>query len=156
MANNPTPITSLTLNNNVKGTDVYPAVDVDDFTQSPNGTTYKYTVNDLANFIVENLGFSSYPQCQVATLSNLTALYNNGVAGVGATLTNSGALAALTIDNVVATANMRILVKNQTNNAENGIYIVTNAGSSSIAWILTRATFFNSATNIVDNCSVFF
>lgn len=44
------PILSLTPGT-VKATDVYPAVDTTDTTQSPIGTTKKYTVSQLATFI---------------------------------------------------------------------------------------------------------
>ncbi len=71
---------------------------------------------------------------------NLTATYNNGTAGVGATLTNAGTLAAFTPDGVVASVNDRILIYNQTNQFENGVYTVTVVGDGSTAWVLTRAT----------------
>lgn len=74
------------------------------------------------------------------TTGNLTATYNNGASGVGATLTNAGTLAAFTPDGVVASVNDRILIYNQTNQFENGIYTVTTVGSGSVAWVLTRAT----------------
>ncbi|WP_373871803.1 phage tail fiber protein [Aeromonas caviae] len=35
---------------------------------------------------------------------------------------------------------MRVLVKNQTAAAQNGIYTLTTAGSTTVAWVLTRAT----------------
>ena len=71
---------------------------------------------------------------------NLNATYNNGTAGVGATLTNAGALVAFTPDGVVASVSDRILVYNQTNQAQNGVYVVTTVGSGSVAWVLTRAS----------------
>jgi len=74
------------------------------------------------------------------TTGNLNATYNNGTAGVGATLTNAGALAAFTPDGVVASVADRILIYNQTNQAQNGVYVVTTVGSGSVAWVLTRAS----------------
>jgi len=71
---------------------------------------------------------------------NLTATYNNGASGVGATLTNAGTLVAFTPDGTVASVNDRILIYNQTNQAENGVYVVTTVGSGSVAWVLTRAS----------------
>jgi hypothetical protein len=71
---------------------------------------------------------------------NLNATYNNGTAGVGATLTNAGALVAFTPDGTVASVADRILVYNQTNQAQNGVYVVTTVGSGSVAWVLTRAS----------------
>jgi hypothetical protein len=75
-----------------------------------------------------------------ATTANLTATYNNGTSGVGATLTNSGAQAAFSVDGVSPALNARVLVKNQTTQTENGIYTLTTVGSGSTNWVLTRAT----------------
>ena len=74
----------------------------------------------------------------------LNATYNNGTSGVGATLTNAGTQAVLTIDGITLSLNDRVLVYNQTNAAHNGIYTVTNTGSVSTNWVLTRATDANS------------
>ena len=70
----------------------------------------------------------------------LTAAYDNGTSGVGATLTNSGTQAALVIDGVTANVADRILIYEQTNAAHNGVYTVTDVGSGSTNWVLTRAT----------------
>ena len=78
------------------------------------------------------------------TTGNLNATYNNGTGGVGATLTNAGTLGAFTPDGVVAQVGDRILIYNQTNAFENGVYTVTTVGSGSVAWVLTRATDANS------------
>ena len=74
----------------------------------------------------------------VTTTGNLTATYNNGTSGVGATLTNSGTQAALTIDSRVLTVGDRVLVKDQTTGLQNGFYRVTNVGSASANWVLAR------------------
>ena len=77
------------------------------------------------------------------TAGNLNATYNQpGGAGdgVGATLTNAGAQAALTIDGVLTTVGMRVLIYNQTNAVQNGVYTVTVVGDGSTNWVLTRAT----------------
>ena len=76
----------------------------------------------------------------VATTGNLTATYNNGSSGVGATLTNSGAQAALSIDGVSLSTTNRVLVWQQSTPAQNGVYTVTTVGSGSTNWVLTRAT----------------
>jgi hypothetical protein len=60
--------------------------------------------------------------------------------GVGATLTNAGTQVALTIDGEVLTGGERVLIYNQTNGYENGVYTVTTIGSGSTNWVLTRAT----------------
>lgn len=74
------------------------------------------------------------------TAGNLNATYNNGTAGVGATLTNAGTQATLVIDGVTLSGGERVLIYNQTNQFENGVYTVTSAGSPSTNWVLTRAT----------------
>lgn len=74
------------------------------------------------------------------TTGNLNAIYNNGTAGVGATLTNAGTLAAFAPDGPTASPGDRILIYNQTNQFENGVYTVTVVGDGSTAWVLTRAT----------------
>jgi hypothetical protein len=77
------------------------------------------------------------------TAGNLNATYNQpGGAGdgVGATLTNAGTQVALTIDGVLTTVGMRVLIYNQTNAVQNGVYTVTTVGTVSTNWVLTRAT----------------
>jgi hypothetical protein len=76
----------------------------------------------------------------------LTATYSNGTSGVGATLTNSGTQTALVIDGVTLSTSDRVLVYNQANAAHNGVYTVTDVGSGSINWVLTRATDADSYT----------
>jgi len=101
--------------------------------------TENWVLNTLANV----------PACLVATTANLTANYVNGTSGIGATLTNSGTLAALSIDGITLTVGQRVLVKDQTTAFQNGIYTVTNIGSASVAWVLTRATDFDSASQMI-------
>ena len=72
------------------------------------------------------------------TAGNLNATYNNGSSGVGATLTNAGTQVALTIDGILMTVGKRVLIYNQTNQFENGVYEVTTVGDGSTNWVLTR------------------
>lgn len=81
---------------------------------------------------------------RLATTVALTVTYSNGASGVGATLTNANTQAALVVDSVVAVVGDRILVKDQAAALQNGIYTVTNVGSASTNWILTRATDFDN------------
>jgi len=85
-------------------------------------------------------GIHYHDPVRVESPTNLNAAYNNGTAGVGATLTNSGTLAAISIDGVSLSLNDRVLIYNQTNAAHNGVYTVTTVGSASVAWVLTRST----------------
>ncbi len=90
-------------------------------------------------------GFTVILAVRLATTANLTAVYANGAAGVGATLTNSGVQVALSIDGVAVALNDRILVKNQTTTFQNGVYVVTDIGSGATNWILTRSTDYDQA-----------
>lgn len=84
-----------------------------------------------------------------ATTAALTATYANGTAGVGATLTNSGALAAFSVDGFSPTINSRIAVKDQASSLQNGVYTLTTVGSGSVNWVLTRATDYDTPTEIM-------
>ena len=113
-------------------------------TQDPvlalEASTKQYVDSQVAT--VSNQTF--HTACYAATTANLTATYSNGTGGVGATLTNTGALAAFSTDGQSPPINSRILVKNQTTGLQNGIYTLTTVGSGAIAWVLTRATDFDT------------
>lgn len=95
-------------------------------------------------------GLNVHAAAVAATTANLTATYNNGAAGVGATLTNAGAQAAFAVDGYTAALNDRILVKNQSAPAQNGVYTVTTLGSGSTNWVLTRSTDMDTAGSGAD------
>jgi hypothetical protein len=95
-------------------------------------------------------GINFHQSCRLATVAALPAnTYNNGSSGVGATLT-ANANGALSVDGVAVVATNRILVKNQAAGANNGVYVVTQAGSAGTPYILTRATDFDTAGSGVD------
>lgn len=79
--------------------------------------------------------------------------YNNGTAGVGATLTGNS-VGALTIDGVAVSVGDRILVQNEATAANDGIYTVTQNGAG-VVYILTRATDYNSAADMGQGTAVF-
>lgn len=85
-----------------------------------------------------------YPVRLATTGSNLSVTASGTQAGK--TLTNSGTQAALVIDSVPAVVGDRVLIKDQTTSKDNGIYVVTNIGSVSTNWVLTRATDFDGTT----------
>ena len=60
--------------------------------------------------------------------------------GQGATLTNNGANVTLVIDGVTVANTNRILVYNQANAVQNGVYVVSEAGNATTAWQLTRSS----------------
>lgn len=88
---------------------------------------------------------------KAATTADLgTVTYANGTAGVGATITGPTGASAVVFpnqDGVPIILNDRILVKNQTTAAQNGIYTLTTVGvAGTTAWVLTRAT--DADTNV--------
>jgi hypothetical protein len=83
-----------------------------------------------------------------------TVLYDNGTSGVGATLTGV-AFGALAVDGGTPSVSDRVLVQNQASGFQNGIYVVTATGSAGAVFILTRATDFNSASNMDSGDEVF-
>jgi len=99
---------------------------------------------------VDNIasGLTIKNQVIYTTSANLSSTYAAGTSdstgglGIGATLTAS-VNGALILDGVGVTAGQRVLVKDQTNAIQNGIYVVTNAGDAVTQFILTRATDFN-------------
>src|SRR4026208_1205215 len=93
-------------------------------------------------------GLTIHAACRVATTGALTVTYSNGIAGVGATLTNAGAMAALSIDGVSLSVGNRVLVKNQASTFQNGIYTVTTVGSGAVNWVMTRATDYDQPSEI--------
>ena len=91
----------------------------------------------------------------VTTTGNLTATYSNGSSGVGATLTNSGTQAAITIDSRVLVLGERVLVKDQTAALQNGFYSVTTVGTASTNWVLTRTVDADQNTEITPGAFTF-
>lgn len=85
-------------------------------------------------------GLTVQPAVRLASTAPLTATYNNGASGISATLTNAGAMAALSLDGVAVNSLDRVLIKDQAVQFQNGIYIVLNQGSGAVNWELMRAT----------------
>jgi hypothetical protein len=105
----------------------------------------KYYVDSVAQ------GLDPKASVSLATAATLPAYtYNNGTAGVGATITGTSA-GLLTIDGTAPTGGtgVRVLVKNETgaNQPYNGIYTVT-INSAGASYVLTRATDFNQSAEI--------
>jgi hypothetical protein len=86
---------------------------------------------------VQALASAALPSCT----------YNNGTAGVGATLTASSN-GALTIDGYTVLLGDRVAVSQQSAQLQNGIYSLTTLGDGSHQWILTRTTDFNTPAAI--------
>lgn len=85
-----------------------------------------------------------------ATTGSLGTVAQSG-AGVGATLTNAGAQATFALDGTNPPVGVNVLVKDNATgmtSANQGIYTVTNAGSGATNWVLTRATSYDTPTEI--------
>ena len=92
-------------------------------------------------------GLHIHASCAAATPNTLASItggsvtYNNGINGVGATLTLGVALTIL--DGYTLQNGDRVLVKNEATQANNGIYTWATGGT-----VLTRATDFDTSTEI--------
>jgi len=85
-------------------------------------------------------GVTAKVTVRLATDAALAAsTYDNGVSGVGATITKTGNGILPDIDGITPVVDDRILVKDQVAGLENGFYIVTSVGSAGTPWILTRS-----------------
>jgi hypothetical protein len=121
-------------------------------------STTPSSANDIVNKSYADSiasGINFHESCDYATTTDLgTVIYNNGTLGVGATLTKDTPFSTLAIDGHTFVSptdiGKRVLIKNETNQAYNGVYTVTDVGSISTAWVLTRATDFDSAGSGVD------
>jgi hypothetical protein len=98
-------------------------------------------------------GLKAKPSARAATTTNLAANYDNGTAGVGATLTADTNRAFGTLDGVtgwaITSPPQGVLVKNQTNAAHNGRYNLTALGEAGVSpWVLTRCSLCDTASEI--------
>jgi hypothetical protein len=91
---------------------------------------------------VDNLatGISVKEPVVAATSGNLAGTYDNGTAGLGATITKASNGSIGTIDSQAVTVGDRILLRAQTDAKQNGIYTITAVGDGSNPYVVTRAT----------------
>jgi hypothetical protein len=90
---------------------------------------------------VDNIvaGINFHAPVTVATDVSLVATYDNGVDGLGATLTGTS-VGVLIIDGETPTYLQRILVWQQIDAIENGVYDLTTVGDGTTIYQLTRST----------------
>ena len=108
-------------------------------------------------------GLNIHESCEVATTAAFASVsYADGVTlditggyGPGATLTNTGTLAAFTLDGYTPAQYDRILVKNQADARQNGIYSLTAVGSGLVAWVLTRTSDYDNGSALEVNSGDF-
>jgi len=114
--------------------------------------TTAYTTTAIANAVA---GVNPAVAVQAATTAagdTSAYVYNNGVGGIGATLTGPTANVAVTVDGFTFTAlGQRLLVKNDTQSpsgAFNGVYYVTTLQGIAIKPVLTRALDYDQPSDI--------
>lgn len=113
-------------------------------TQDPT-TALQLSTKQYVDASVSTVANTTYHTSVVAASTGaLTVTYSNGTGGVGATLTNAGAQATFALDITNPTVGQRVLIKDQASAFQNGIYTVTDVGSGSTNWILTRASDFDT------------
>ena len=155
-------ITSLVVDDiTINGQSITTTASNKDITLTPHGTGtvvvpsgYKdragFTDNSLANkAYVDSVsqGLDVKNSVEAATTTNLSATYSNGTAGVGATLTFGSAVT--TLDGYTLVNGDRILVKDQTNAFENGIYTRTSST------VFTRAIDADTSSDLSGGVFVF-
>lgn len=90
-------------------------------------------------------GLNIHDQVDIASTTNIVGTYNDGTAdasgglGIGAYFAVT-ATGPLVIDGHTVVVNERVLLKNQTDAKQNGIYVVTTAGAVGVSAVLTRST----------------
>jgi hypothetical protein len=114
-----------------------------DPSSSLHAATKQYVDNTASGIVAK-------PQVLGATTANIDATYSNGTAGVGATLTHNtnGVFPSGAGGASGWAVGKGILVKNQTNKAQNGRYYISNMGSVSTPYVLTRCSFCDEASEI--------
>jgi len=119
-----------------------------------DSTPNEYSVDlTLKSISLEAAKFWTKNVYAMATSADaLSATYDNGASGVGATLTNSGTQAPLEIDGIKLSINDIVFIKylSSTNSAHYGIYTVTNLGSDTTNWVLTRTEDTDSGKELLD------
>jgi hypothetical protein len=109
----------------------------------PNERSHAARLGD----VIDLVGSHMKQPVAAATTANLAGDYSTLV------LTAS-ANGALTVDGLGAVVGYRLLLKDQADQTQNGIYVVTDAGDPSSPWILTRAEDFNSSPQIFTGVKV--
>ena len=154
-------VDDLTLN----GQDISTTASNKNVTITPHGTgtvTVPSGYKDRSGFAADSLATKEYvdsassgldvkDSTRVATTANLTVTYDQS----NGRLDNAGTQAALTIDGVALSVNDRVLVKDQTEARQNGIYFVEIVGTNSSNWRLTRATDANVGSDITGGTFTF-
>jgi hypothetical protein len=128
----------------------YPSTVFNGSISVPTPTTSTHAANKS---YVDSLasGINIKPEVVYVSQQALNATYVNGTSdssgglGVGATLTGN-VDGALILDGDEVQSSQRVLIRNQTDQKQNGIYVVSFPGDGDDPFILTRAVNFNGAS----------
>jgi len=105
-----------------------------------------YQIANKAYVDLMSAGLVPKDSCKVSTTTALSACTYSGTPNFTLTGDSNGALG--TIDDITLSVGNRILVKNQSTQSTNGIYTVTQLGDSTSVFILTRATDYDTTTEV--------
>jgi len=98
--------------------------------QDPSGNLQAVTKQYVDTLVSAAIHY--HDPVRVESPISLNAIYDNGISGVGATLTNGGTQLGLIIDGITLSTDNRVLLYQQANTAHNGVYTVTDTGSASL------------------------
>src|SRR5688572_7569516 len=123
----------------------------------------------LAGISIIGAGLSADPVCgtpsaitlanvkdpvRLATTAALAAnTYANGASGVGATLTGNAVGSIGAIDGTTPSVAVRLLIKNEAAQGNNGCYVVTTVGSGGAAYVVTRCADSDTAAEMPSGAS---
>jgi hypothetical protein len=126
----------------VTASNVYGPFGSNSVISSSHAVTASYVDLDFLSFTSESLGANVIAvNAATTTILPRSPIYNNGTGGIGAYLTASivGVLGAT--DGITLIVGDTLLVKNQANQIQNGIYEVISTGSVSTTYLLSRSLF---------------
>lgn len=114
-------------------------------THQINAVTDPSSPQDAATKNYVDTVASALNPIQGVSLASAGVNYPGVMVGNVLTITATG---AISIDGSTPAANSRVLLKDQTTQAQNGVYVVTTVGSIGVAPVLTRAADYNTAAEV--------